>query len=87
MPAQLYIQGSLVSRNTIGGASVSRTQVVCPYNATCTYESAIRYDLNYFRAYDKEAWTRAYTNNSLDDYSVIIEYDSRVVSNPPPGFE
>ncbi len=84
---QLYVQWSLMSRNTIWWASISNTEVVCPYSVECTFEDAIRYDLNYFRAYDGEELSRAYTNSSLDEYSLIIEYDPRVLLNPPPGFE
>lgn len=84
---QLYINGSVLSHNTIwwwskdGGA-------VCPYAAmesTCTYDNAIRYDWNYFRAYTgSNAWL-AYKDHSLDAYSTIIEYDPHILSDPPPG--
>lgn len=46
---QLYIKGSVISRNTIGGAGVVGTPH-CPYTeGVCTYDQALRYDLNYFR--------------------------------------
>lgn len=88
---QLYIHGSLMSRNTIGGA-LEFGGAVCPYNEiTCDYASAIKFDLNYFRNYlasgSLTAATRAYSDDTFDNYSMIIEYDSRISTNPPPGFE
>lgn len=84
LPAnQLYIYGMVISRNTIGWSTTST--VTCPYTeATCDRDTAIKYDLNYFRTYDKDT-----TNGSLkiwyDDYSLIIEYDPLVLTDPPPG--
>lgn len=88
---QLYIRGSVMSRNTIGGA-VQEFDAVCPYNEiTCNYTTAIKFDFNYFRNYlasgSLTAATRAYPQNIYDNYSMIIEYDSRISTNPPPGFE
>lgn len=50
--AQLFLRGSVISDNTIGGASM--TPLKCPYGATgtCSDQEAKRYDLNYFRFYD-----------------------------------
>lgn len=89
---QLYIKGSLISRNTIGWAiqdGAIAGNGVCVYNQTsCTYEQAVKYDLNYFRLTPptRTAATRSY-NADYDNYAVIIERDSRISSNPPPGFE
>lgn len=85
---QLYVYGIVISHNTIGG-SIQSSAPVCVYNENnCTYERAIRYDLNYFRGFDPSIVTnRAYSDSSLDAYSFIIEYDSRVLSSPPPGFD
>lgn len=48
---QLFIEGSIISDNTIGGASM--TPLKCPYNVTgCNDIVAKRYDLNFFRFYD-----------------------------------
>lgn len=87
---QLWIKGSLLARNTVGGSMQSTP--VCPLpGAFCNYETSIRYDLNYFRSIPPSRTaptnTRAYSDASLDMYSVIIDYDDRVISNPPPGFE
>ncbi len=87
---QLYIYGSVLSHNTIGGGTRDGS-AICPYTQTdiyggCTYDTAIPYDWNYFRAYrNPGSTTRAYTKTPLlDAYSVVIEYDSRVLSDPPP---
>lgn len=84
---QLYIIGSIMSRNTIGG-SVQATAPVCPYDIACDNTTAIRYDLNYFRSYASGSTSeRAFTTDKWDDFSVIIEMDPRFISAPPPGFE
>jgi hypothetical protein len=87
---QLYIYGAMISRNTIWGASQSATEVLCPYNESCTFADATKYDLNYFRGFQASGVTdpnRAYKDTTLDDYSLIIETDTRLSSNPPPGLE
>jgi len=79
-----------MSRNTIGGA-VQSGNAVCPYNEqACAYDYAIRFDLNYFRNYLSGGTlltTRAYPDSTYDNYSVIIEHDQRISTNPPPGLE
>lgn len=96
---QLYILGTVASYNTIGWST--QVETVCPYRSKdCTFEQAVMYDFNYFRSIDEkelestQSWkikgertpdTRSYTNTSLDKYSVIIEYDTRVSTDPPPG--
>ena len=80
---QLYIYGSVVSRNTIGGSA--RTPVSCPFiEATCSYASALKYDWNYFRSYDTVTVNRS-DKAGYDDYSIVIEYDTRMLENAPPG--
>lgn len=47
---QLYIFGSLISYNTIGGARAN--PVTCPaVIPSCTQDNAQKYDLNYLRRY------------------------------------
>ena len=92
---QLYIRGSLISRNTIGWAWVWWTWR-CPFGEwDCTYDRALRYDLNYFRDYQPDTLPpdadekdhRWYTKTPLiTDKSFIIEYDPRIATDPPPGF-
>ena len=89
---QLYIKGTTASYNTIGGSSKDGG-AVCPAfmknpNDPCTYDTALPYDWNYFRAYDPtNSARRAYPNSSKDAYSTIIEYDPRILQDPPPGLE
>jgi hypothetical protein len=83
---QLYIEGSLISRNTILGGLTG----ICTYNIDCTAsaDTAYRYDLNYFRNFQSGSIAdRAYPDNSLDAYSLIIERDPRISDTPPPGWE
>ena len=47
-------------------------------------EAAI-YDWNYFRTYSKDRPNNGSANASWEDYSVIIEYDARLIQDPPPG--
>lgn len=90
---QLYIYGSAISHNTIWGAYGQGVgNYVCPFTEmSCTKSVAIRYDFNYFRDFQKTSplanSLRGYKNNSYDDYSIVIEYDPRVQSMPPPGLE
>lgn len=55
---QLFIKGSVVSHNTIGGASDS-SGPKCPYrfnsSSVCDDKEAKRYDLNHFRYYIKDS--------------------------------
>jgi hypothetical protein len=86
---QLYIKGTLISRNTIGWATQS--DALCIYGeVSCDFIRAIRYDLNYFRLTPpnrNNTDTRSYSDNSLDAYSLIIERDPRISDTPPPGWE
>jgi hypothetical protein len=89
---QLYIRGSLISRNTIGGSFT--TPATCVYGeVNCTNTQSIPYDLNYFRQTPPNRdpippapTTRSFRDNSLDTYSLIIELDPRIATTPPPGF-
>ena len=70
--------------------------------ATCVYGKmacsnivSIPYDLNYFRQTPASraivppattSATRAFHDDSLDIYSLIIELDPRLTTIPPPGF-
>ncbi len=92
---QLYIRGSLISRNTIGGSFVRPAKCVYGETTTCTQDRSNQYDLNYFRQTPPSravgspgATTRAYGNDTtnLDTYSLIIELDPRLAATPPPGF-
>lgn len=79
---QLYIVWSVISRNTIGWTANNS----CPYTEwACTPENATKYDLNYFRSYDQSDQFAYWSDNhNFEDFSVIIEYDSRILADPPP---
>lgn len=98
---QLYIYGTVISRNTIWWAW--RTTVWsfrCPFTeSACSFDQAIRYDFNFFRdfqtgAIDRDtnfrltpeeiARRRWYKDDTYDNKSLVIEYDPRIVSDPPP---
>jgi hypothetical protein len=83
-----------MSRNTIGWA-IQGESWVCVYGElNCSFEQAIRYDLNYFRQTPPNrdivapatTSTRAFRDSSLDTFSLIIEADTRITQAPPPGF-
>jgi hypothetical protein len=93
---QLYIYGSVFSQNTIGWAAKDGDPT-CPKfvpTANCTGFTPLFYDLEHFRYYRYDS-TPAYpaslarwaTRMSTEDKksSLIIEYDSRLVLDPPPG--
>jgi hypothetical protein len=95
---QLYINGTVISRNTIGWAA--RSPSICPVLTNiCTPEIAKRYDFNYFRnfvpasEFTSSGMTynlthRAYTKTPrLDTHWLIIEYDPRILSDPPPWLD
>lgn len=79
-----------MSNNTLGGAS--RTPLECPYfdNTVCTPSRAQSYDLEYWRSdYLRLVNKLGYTALSptalrYTDTALIIEYDSRIISDPPP---
>ncbi len=81
---QLYILGSVISRNTIGWATLL-PNFSCPYTEwACNENTSIKYDWNYFRTYDKKSINQS-DNHNWEDYSVIMEHDSRLIIDPPPG--
>lgn len=85
---QLYVLWGVISRNTIGGALTDTVaRWACPFTEdNCNRDVAIKYDLNFFRNYTKTPSTRAYTkNDSLENFSFIIEYDARAAWDTPPG--
>jgi hypothetical protein len=87
-PYQLYVNGSIFANNTIWG-SANDIELRCPIvEPNCTYDTAVRYDFNYFRDFQIiDAAHRGYKDTRYDDYSMVIEYDSRINANPPPGLE
>ena len=84
---QLYVYWSLISHNTIGWSTPGDgISFVCPYvEVNCTRDTAIRYDLNYFRDYQKDPQKRGYPTAAYDDWSIVIDYNPAVIQDPPPG--
>lgn len=91
---QLYIRGSVISKNTVGG-SQQKPKPICPvFVDICTDKTAIPYDWNYFRTYDSEEisqrsipiqrWDKFPEN--VQKATMIIEYDQKLMTDPPPGF-
>ena len=87
---QLAILGSLISSNTTGGASASPE--VCPYFidiALCDQAMAEKYDLEKLRpTFDKNDLSSKATGPTASanpGVATIIEYDGRILSDPPPG--
>jgi hypothetical protein len=99
---QLYIYGTIVSNNTIGWYVLdNNTANYCPYNIVpCDNNTALTYDYNHFRDFQQSLpeWQKAVwrwyqppgigaPSDKYDAYSLIIEHDPRVISDPPPGLE
>ncbi len=84
---QLYVFGSIISHNSLGGSTPQGgSTYVCPYiEVNCTRQTAIRYDFNYFRDYQKNPAKRGYIDSRFDDWSLVIEYNPLLVRDPPPG--
>lgn len=95
---QLYINGMLVSKNTIGGASQgsgSHDNAKCPIlTSQCNPNNAHTYDVGYFRQYapgpDRIPAIPEYREefrDRLQRASVILDYNPGILTNPPPGLE
>jgi hypothetical protein len=79
--SQLYIGGSLVSGNTLGETAAG----ICPYYVTGVCDAS-KYDLEELRSYTGS--TSASASARASEYpgtSLIIEYDMRLQTDPPPG--
>jgi len=93
---QLYILWSVFSENTLWA---SRSSVaICPFyipTASCNLTVAQKYDFNYLRRYfvnatDIPSWDqsqRSLSDTTLRDFPVIIEYNPRIQTSPPPLFD
>lgn len=83
---QLFILGSVVSRNTIWETAAK----ICPFfvNTSCDESTAKKYDLEKLHEWYTSSSPRATSSDAAPypDISLIIEYDGRVQMDPPPGF-
>nr|MDD3719917.1 hypothetical protein [Candidatus Gracilibacteria bacterium] len=84
---QLFVKGSVISYNTIGGSSTTPSS--CPYyvTSTCDLQTSKRYDFNHFRSYIKGVSGNPVPGITMfpgyDIAPMIIEYDSDIQKNPP----
>lgn len=87
---QLYIFGTLISGNTVG-TSAQSTSEICPDflgKNNCTPEQRKQYDLNFLRTGPTNfASDIEFTRTHLREYPVVIEYNPKLTSDPPPGFK
>mgnify|MGYP003521860449 FL=1 len=79
---QLYIYGTLISGNTIG-TTAKLANTVCPdFLPSCTEQQKKDYDLNFLRLGSSNLVAPLYP-----EYSLVIEYNPKLTSDPPPGFK
>jgi len=97
---QLVLQGSLFSRNTVGGADKNPSEG--PNGQSLRRELALIYDLNYLRRYeplfnsngerlpdDQNDYCAKLTGTECypNPAPLVIVYDGRAQKLPPPGFK
>lgn len=93
---QLYINGLVVSKNTVGGAvktGADRCPVLTP-DCNIIDNTPYNYDMGYFRTYNpnipgQSAIPSARTNleGTISGATVIIDYNNNILSSPPPALE
>lgn len=88
---QLHVYGSIISNNTIWwyffDDTNNNTRNICPtLISDCSPGYAIKYDFNWFRDFHSAApgATKWYPTDAYDKFSFIIEYNPRILSDPPP---
>ncbi len=89
---QLYIRWLVASKNTIGWSQQKPTPVCPVLVSTCTTASSYAYDWDYFRTYNTGSvsqWALPVERSTvpkLQSATMIIEYDSQILVDPPPWF-
>jgi hypothetical protein len=87
---QLSIVGSLMTRNTVGGAVLVGGSYLLPGGTyTNDFDAALAYDLNYFRR--GSLGCDANGNGNCTDAGeypdpLVVTYDPRTLTDPPKGF-
>ena len=90
---QLFINGSLYTFNTTSGSVMNPP--ICPYFIAqwdCSPSTAKQYDLVKFREFvpfppmSDLSKTSTLANSVYSGSAFVIQYDERVVQDPPPGF-
>ena len=68
-----------------------QTPSVCPVViSNCNVAASQLYDLNYFRTYDYTDPTQKsvpFSDVRFEKSSIVIEYNTAIATDPPPGFE
>ena len=83
---QLKIHGSIFTRNTLAGAEESGWDYMLPWGEQSSdRDLAIQYDLYYLRRGNTGCSQDWYWFCDIPQY-LIIEYDTRIQSDPPPLF-
>lgn len=89
---QLYLNGSLYTFNTTSGSVVNPP--ICPYFIAkwdCSLSTAKQYDLVKFREFvpfppsTDLSKTSTLANSVYSGSAFVIQYDERIVQDPPPG--
>lgn len=89
---QLYIRWLVASKNTIGGSQQKPTPVCPVLIVGCSAASSYAYDWDYFRTYNvldplqRSLPAERSTVPKLQNATMIIEYDSQILVDPPPWF-
>ncbi len=86
---QLYIFGTLISGNTVGTSAQSANGGACPdfLPKTCSPDEKKRYDLNFLRTGPTSFASAISSEPDLNVYPVVIRYNPKLTSDPPPGFK
>lgn len=89
---QLYIRWLVASKNTIWGSQQKPTPICPILSPNCTSANVYAYDWDYFRTYNSTNLTQAALPSErssiarIQSSTMIIEYDARILTDPPPGF-
>ena len=83
---QLYIFGTLISGNTVGTSAQSANGGACPdfLPKTCSPDQKKQYDLNFLRTGPSPG---SVVVSEYPEYPVVIRYNPKLTSDPPPGFK
>ena len=85
---QLVIYGSVLSKNTVGGAvrADNNGKYFLPWqNSTVSLDEAVRYDLAFLRMDNHGYDPTSYMNRGHGEFVVIL-VDPRNLTDPLPGF-
>ncbi len=86
---QLLLEGSLLSRNTLGGSwrQDGSENDYSPWSDNVTNKVAQRYDLHFVRRYDSDNPSHTGVSGEANTAAFIIRPDQKSAILPPPGFK